>query len=88
MTQKVIINGQISEEKFMISGVPKGSILCPLLFLIMIDSISELETNRETIIGIFAGNTCLLRRLRSDKDSIELQEDLQCLYTWAEESNM
>ena len=54
--QRVVLNGQLSSWSNIASGVPKGSILGPLLFLIYINDLSEgLTTN----VRLFADNVSL-----------------------------
>ena len=64
-TQFVSINGFISDYKTVKYGVPQGSVLGPLLFLIFINDLNIAIKNSETFH--FADDTCLL----NIKDSIK-----------------
>ena len=56
----MVIPGVISDPKHVCAGVPQGSILGPLLFLVYInDTVEEIVSN----INLFAGDTCLFRWL-------------------------
>ena len=54
--QRVVLNEQASSWKEVLAGVPQGTILGPLLFLIYIN---ELPTNMEAQARIFADDTSL-----------------------------
>ena len=54
--QRVVLNGQTSEWKRIYSGVPQGSVLDPLLFLIYI---SDLPDGLTSMCKIFADDTSL-----------------------------
>ena len=67
------------------SGVPQGSVLCPLLFLIYIN---DLYTNIVSKMSKFADDTKLFRRARNPDDIVELQEDMNKLVPWANKWQM
>jgi hypothetical protein len=80
-TQRVVIGGQSSDTKHIQAGVPQGSILGPLLFLIYINDISD---NLETPIHQFADDTTLLETVTSSTESAaKINRDLDRLYKWA-----
>ena len=54
--QRVVINGEISDWALIFAGVPKGSILKPLLCLIFIN---EIVNNIQSNICLFADDTSL-----------------------------
>ena len=77
--QRVNVNGSYSDWSNVISGVPQGSVLGPLLFIIYINDLPEaLQSN----VAIFADNTKLYRFIITADDSNILQSDLDLLVDW------
>ena len=84
--QCVIIEGHKSEKVWTISGVPQGSVLGPLLFLIMMVYISK--GINYAILSFFADDTKAWRRVVSVADETNIQSDLDHIYLWASQNNM
>ena len=84
--QEVVINHATSEPVEMISGVPQGSVLGPLLFIIMISDIDE--SISYSSLSSFADKTRLKKAVQELMDTFKLQEDLNRVYKWAAENNM
>ena len=61
------------------SGVSQGYVFGPTPFLIYIN---DLITNIKSTAGLFAEDTALFRRIRSQSDTHILQEDLRTLEQW------
>ena len=79
--QRVVLNGQTSEWKRIYSGVPQGSALGPLLFLIYIN---DLPDGIISMCKIFADDTSLFSKvLDVNKSVIELNADLEKINQWA-----
>ena len=78
--QRVCINQSYSKREPVTSGVPPGSILGPLLFLIYKN---DLDTNIVSKMSKFAEDTKLCCRDRNPDDIMELQEDINKLVEWA-----
>jgi hypothetical protein len=80
--QRVIINGQCSEWTSIKAGVPQGSVLGPLLFLVYINDIVNVVKNCN--IRLFADDTCLFIEI-DNKDTAEelVNEDLNHIHVWA-----
>ena len=55
--QRVCINGQFSDWSYILSGVPQGSVLGPLLFIIFINDLTHVIDH--TNMRLFADDTCL-----------------------------
>ena len=79
--QRVVLNGQSSCWKEILAGVPQGSILGPLLFLIFINDIPEgIQSN----IKIFADDTSIFSVMKNSiSASATLNEDLLLISKWA-----
>lgn len=77
--QCVVINGVKSPPVDVTSGVPQGSVLGPLLFLIFINDITQGITSR---MRIYADDCILYREINSDTDVSALQIDLDRICLW------
>ena len=76
--QRVVINGCHSEWLPIISGVPQGSVLGPLLFLLYINDLQEAVSYSK--LNVFADDVALYKEIRSSVDCDLLQEDLNSVY--------
>ena len=76
----MVFNGASSETSAVTSGVPQGSILGPLLFLIYIDHISHVNLSPGSKLVLY-GDDILLYRPISDYQM--LQADIDSLSTWS-----
>ena len=83
--QRVVVEGEESSWRPVISGVPQGSVLGPILFLIYIN---DLENEIGSNILKFADDTKMFRRVESQEDRHQLQSDLNKLLKWAEKWQM
>ena len=79
-TQRVSLNGHLSSVSKMLSGVPQGTILGPVLFLVYIADIG-INITRSTVSS-YADDTKVSRKIRNRQDGLELQIDLNKLYEW------
>ena len=80
--QRVTINGSNSEWLTVTSGVPQGSILGPLLFLLYINDLpTVLSTN--TLCAIFADDPKITRHIQSHQDHLILQRDITNVHNWS-----
>ena len=78
-TQQVVFDGQASDPVPVLSGVPQGSVLGPILFLIFIN---DLPDNIRPSVRLFADDCVLYRNIYSIQDCLALQEDLTSLGQW------
>ena len=76
--QRVIVDGEISNWKSVLSGVPQGSVLSPILFLIYI-YINDLEDDISSKVLKFADDTKVFRKVTNDTDKQSLQDNLDKL---------
>ena len=71
--QRVVVDGEVSNWKSVLSGVPQGSVLGPILFLIYINDLDDDITSK---VLKFADDTKVFRKIKSDADRQHLQDDL------------
>ena len=80
-SQIVSVNGESSETGNVISGVPQGSVLGPLLFVIYINDILD---SISTDGMLFADDTKIFRQICCREDALDLQSDLNKLQEWVD----
>jgi hypothetical protein len=80
--QRVVLGEQVSEWKSVLSGVPQGSVLGPLLFVIFINDLCERLNNTGKL---FADDTKVISMIKSQEDNLNLQNDINELNKWSNE---
>jgi hypothetical protein len=85
--QRVVLNGEASCWKSVRSGVPQGSVLSPILFLIFIRDIDNVAA-RNTVMKKFAVDTKAGRAVGGQADVDEMQRTLDRLIDWANKWGM
>ena len=76
----------ISGDSPVLSGVPQGTVLGPLLFLIMIADINK-DISESNLIS-FAYDTLIYTKIYDVSDCNTLEQDLNQVYDWASVNNM
>ena len=79
--QIIIVDGEISNWKSVLRGVPQRSILCPILFLIYIN---DLEDDISSKVLELSDDTKVFRKVTNDTDKQPLQDDLDTFVKWSE----
>ena len=83
--QRVVVGGEHSTWTNVVSGVPQGTVLGPLLFLTYIN---DLPDNIHSTVRLFADDCVLYREIKNESDSHELQKDLNRLAQWEHDWQM
>jgi len=83
--QQVLVEGEKSRPAKVVSGVPQGTVLGPILFLLFIN---DIPLNVKSQIRLFADDCLLYRQITSLADQIQLQTDLTELENWAKRWKM
>ena len=79
--QRVVIRGQCSPWAEVTSGVPQGSVLGPVLFLVYVD---DLQEGLSSHMLKFADDTKIFRDVKSPQARNALQQDLNLIGQWSE----
>jgi hypothetical protein len=84
-TQAVVLENKYSDKVDVTSGVPQGSVLGPVLFLIYINDITD---NMQSTIRLFADDCTIYRPINNKNDQQILQSDLTNLTKWEQKWKM
>ena len=84
-TKRVAVDGEASDFIRVKSGVPQGTELGPLMYLLHIKNISE---NLTSHIRLFADDCIMYRPIISTEDSLHLQKDLDRVFEWTQHWQM
>ena len=79
-TQQVVVNGSTSNVAPVISGIPQGTVLGPVLFVIYINDLLD-DISSDGLM--FADDTKVYRQIASLDDALHLQDDLMKLENWS-----
>ena len=85
--QQVVVQGAKSSQLPITSGVPQGSILGPLLFLVYVNTIPN-YISASTDVAMFADDTKCFRTIRSPNDAEMIQNDISGLESWSNEHHL
>ena len=83
--QYVCINGSNSNKLLVTSGVPQGSVLGPILFIIYINSITH-PTLFDGSMTLFGDDIMIYRSICTPEDLAILQFDIDILISWTEQN--
>ena len=79
-TQTVVIDGVTSNTVPVTSGVPQGTVLGPILFLIYINDFPEYLTHSK--LRLFADDSIIYKEITCQDDCKKLQSDLDAAARW------
>ena len=83
--RRVIVDGEISNWKYVLSGVPQGPVLGHILFLIYIN---HLEDDTSSKVLKITDDTKVFRKVTNDTNKQCLQDDLDKLVKWSDKWQM
>ena len=76
----MLVNGVKSSPPPVLSGIPQGTVLGPLLFSLCINNIT---TGIDSELRLFVDDCVCYRRNKNSEDTVKLQEDIDRLRCWA-----
>ena len=82
-----VIRGTASQNREVTSGVPQGSVLAPIMFLIYINDLGE-DISNGSYINMFADDAKIQRKIVNENSCKELQEDINKIKAWSEKWKM
>jgi len=80
-TQSVKVNKSFSTTDHVVSGIPQGSVLGPLLFVLYINDLPERVIS--SFILLFDDDTKIFQEVNTIEDSISIQQDIDALVKWS-----
>ena len=85
-TQQVIIDGANSSPADVLSGVPQGTVLGPVLFIIYMNDLSNVV--KHSLLKCFADDSKLIKSIKNLEDREKLIEDLEAVLQWTKDNSM
>ena len=82
---RTIVKGKKSEWRKVTSGVPQGSVLGPIMFLIYVN---DMTVGISSYMNMFADDAKIMRRVKNIEDCNKLREDIDKIYEWSKNWQM
>ena len=82
---RVVLEGEASQDSQVLSGVPQGTVLGPLLFLVHVNDLPQCVLSE---VRLFADDCLLYRTIKNISDHLALKNDLLQLQEWATANGM
>ena len=79
LKQRVVVDGIQSDLVTVDSGVPQGTVLGPILFLLHLNNLPSVISSK---VRLFADDCLVYREIKSRQNQNDLQKDLNLLKTW------
>ena len=86
--QSAVLNGVVSDSVDVLSGVPQGSVLGPLLFIIYVNDLASLSLSGTSKVILYVDDLALHRPITSANDYYVLQEDITAIENWTAANNL
>jgi hypothetical protein len=78
-----ILEGETSNKIPVTSGVPQGTVLGPILFLLFINDLAEYI--QHSTLRLFADDSIIYKQIKNKEDAIKLQQDLNAAGKWEQD---
>ena len=85
LEMRTVIKDQPSMWSPVLSGIPQGSVLAPIMFAVYINDMVE---NVTSYASLFADDAKILRKVKDMEDCEELQRDLDKVCEWSNQWQM
>ena len=85
--QRVVIDGATSQWAPVTSGVPQGSLLGPMLFIIFINDLPDVAIG-DVFTSLYADDTKVYRNINTIEDCMSMQKTLINMDTWTRQNNI
>ena len=82
-----VVRGTASQNREVTSGVPQGSVLAPIMFLVYVNDLGN-DLSENSYINMFADDAKIQRRVKNISSCEELQEDINKIQMWSEKWKM
>ena len=79
--ERVVLKGETSCWEKVMSGVPQGSVLGPLLFIIYIN---DIDSNIVATLSKFADDCKIMHKVSTEEDTNAVQSDINRLGSWSD----